>query len=342
MKKTQKRIFGFFGLAFVVAMTFLAAMMPTPGASATTTGVTDQLVVKVINEDGNPHVKIISPTDESVIFPDSVEFAIDYNSAEKSFLDVTYIGQNDDGTDKEPVFIKDYAAFDLDFNAGVKSLPIDLEYYGGTTLLRGGLRNTRSGGIELGYGEFIFALRNIGIAGVEVPGEQVSIIHSPFSVSVNSDEEKDGSVNINVDYETEVDPDTGDIVPSIVDKLKIEVRDPDSKLVYGPIYVSAKGLINKDGTIKDINLPFGDFANKTGDYKISVTAYDQNGEYLYTIHKLRYYEVTPVPDTGMFFQNLSISKEDYLITGLIVFFIFAVVGFAIVAKNRKSSNTRKR
>ena len=112
MKKTQKRIFGFFGLAFVVAMTFLAAMMPTPGASATTASVTDQLVVKVINEDGNPHVKIINPADGAVIFPNDVEFAIDYNSTEKSFLDVTYIGQNEDNTDKEPVFIKDYAAFD--------------------------------------------------------------------------------------------------------------------------------------------------------------------------------------------------------------------------------------
>lgn len=327
MKKTQKRIFGFFGLAVVVAMTFLAAIMPIPEASAADEGMVDQLVIRVINEDGNPHVKITNPTDGAVIFANSVDFTIDYNSTDKSFLDITYIGQNEDGTDKEPVVMTDYAAFDLNFDAGIKTIPVDLTDYG--------LQ-------ELGYGKFIFALRNIGIAGVEVPGEQISILHSPISVDVNGDEEKDGSVNVNVGFETETDPDTGDIIPSTVDKIKIEVRDPDGNVVYDPKYIDTKDLIDKNGNIKDVNIPFGDFADKTGDYKISVTAYDKDGNYLYTVSKTRYYEVTPVPDTGMFFQNLNISKEDYLITGLIVFFIFAVVGFAIVFKNRKSSNTRKK
>ena len=31
-----------------------------------------------------------------------------------------------------------------------------------------------------------------------------------------------------------------------------------------------------------------------------------------------------------------VSKEDYLVTGLIVFFVFGVVAFGIVARNRKN------
>lgn len=326
MKKTQKRVFGFFGLVLVAAMTFLAAITPTPGASATTASVEDTLVIKVINEDGNPHVKITSPTNGLVTYADSVDFTIDYNSTDKSFLDVTYIGQNSDGTDKEPVVITDYATFDLDYHAGTDTVPISLLGHGEQ---------------EFGYGKFIFSLRNIGIAGVEVPGEQISIMYSPISVDVNSDEEKDGSVNANVGFETETDPETGKTVPTTVGKIEIVVRYSDGIIVYGPKYYDPKELIDKDGNIKDINIPFGDFANKTDTYQISVTAYGKDGNYLYTITKDRYYVVTPVPDTGMFFQELNISKEDYLISGLIVFFIFAVVGFAIVSKNHKKSNTRK-
>ena len=43
-----------------------------------------------------------------------------------------------------------------------------------------------------------------------------------------------------------------------------------------------------------------------------------------------------VPDTGGLFQNLNISREDYLITGAVVFMIIGVVAFGIVKRNRSS------
>lgn len=43
-----------------------------------------------------------------------------------------------------------------------------------------------------------------------------------------------------------------------------------------------------------------------------------------------------VPDTGGFFQGLNISREDYLITGVVVFMIIGVVAFGIVKRNRAS------
>ena len=328
MRSTQKRIFGFVGLAFVAAMTFMAAVMPSPEASAATESVTDTIVVKVINEDGNPHVKITEPSDGAVVFDDSTDFTIDYNSTDKSFLDVTFIGQNPDGTSKQPIVISNYAGYDLDFAAGTTTTPIDLNYYDTT---------------ELGYGTFIFSLRNIGIAGVEVPGEEISIVHSPFNFNVSDTDEDDGSVKVDLDFKTETDPDTGETTPSEIGKFDLVVRDSDGNIVYGPVEYDPKDLINPDGTIKDIDIPFGDFANKTDTYKISITAYDKNGDYMYTMTKDRFYNYLPAPDTGLFFQNLNISKEDYLITGLIIFFIFAVVGFAIVARNHKTeTNSKKR
>lgn len=46
-----------------------------------------------------------------------------------------------------------------------------------------------------------------------------------------------------------------------------------------------------------------------------------------------------VPDTGGLFQGLNISREDYLITGAVVFAIIGIVAFGVVKKNR--TNKRK-
>ena len=58
MKKTRKKVFGFLGLLGVVAVTFFAATLPVPETSATTTSVTDELVVRVV--DGGPELKIVN------------------------------------------------------------------------------------------------------------------------------------------------------------------------------------------------------------------------------------------------------------------------------------------
>jgi len=49
-----------------------------------------------------------------------------------------------------------------------------------------------------------------------------------------------------------------------------------------------------------------------------------------------------VPDTGGFFQGLNISREDYLITGAVVFAIIGVVAFGVVARNRNNKKVTKR
>ena len=48
MKKTHKRVFGVFALAFVVAMTIFAAFLPVDTTQAITSSVTDTITVRVI------------------------------------------------------------------------------------------------------------------------------------------------------------------------------------------------------------------------------------------------------------------------------------------------------
>ena len=48
-----------------------------------------------------------------------------------------------------------------------------------------------------------------------------------------------------------------------------------------------------------------------------------------------------VPDTGGVLGNLKIAKSDYLITGLMIFFLAGVSGIYFVAKDRKKSKRKK-
>lgn len=81
----------------------------------------------------------------------------------------------------------------------------------------------------------------------------------------------------------------------------------------------------------------------SGTYMVKVVARNASGETIYIPFEIEIkYEATVVPDagspdTGGLFRNLNISREDYMITGLIVFFVLGIVAFGIVAKGRRSS-----
>lgn len=51
---------------------------------------------------------------------------------------------------------------------------------------------------------------------------------------------------------------------------------------------------------------------------------------------------TNAPDTGGLFQNLNISREDYLVTGLLIFMVFAIVGFGVIFRNHKTKSSKRR
>lgn len=82
-----------------------------------------------------------------------------------------------------------------------------------------------------------------------------------------------------------------------------------------------------------------------GDYTAILMYKTENGRIVGNTKKFKIHydgdEVIIVPDTGSFFQGLNISREDYLITGVVVFAVIGVVAFGVVARNRNSKKVAK-
>ena len=131
--------------------------------------------------------------------------------------------------------------------------------------------------------------------------------------------------------ETKVYDEAGNLVRIIVadrDSGEAKVYDKDGNLLFtvpdgfktdGELTVPMSGL--ESGTYTAVIA----FKNKFG-----FTVATKTIKIHYTAKSM------VVPDTGGFFRGLNISREDYLITGLVVFMILGVVAFGIVARNKKN------
>ena len=144
-----------------------------------------------------------------------------------------------------------------------------------------------------------------------------------------------------VEIETEVD---------VVSKIKGEIYDEDGNVVRtveadretGTVYVYGPNgeLINTilGGYTEEggIDIPFDGLP--WGEYKVKVSFWTKDNRQIGNVYvySVSWYGKVPVPDTGSFFQNLNISREDYLITGLIVFMVVGVVAFGVIARSRKN------
>lgn len=135
---------------------------------------------------------------------------------------------------------------------------------------------------------------------------------------------------------------TGEIVRKIVaDRATgiAYVYDANGDLLY----VIPGGYTENMGK-GDLTLPMEGL--ESGDYTAIIMYKDKNGHLVgntKTIH-IRYDagKAIIVPDTGSFFQGLNISREDYLITGAVVFAVIGVVAFGVVARNRNQKTKRSR
>lgn len=113
----------------------------------------------------------------------------------------------------------------------------------------------------------------------------------------------------------------------------VEVYDANGNLLF----TINNGYKNGKLTISMEGLAYGDYTGL-------IMFRDANGRLVGDTIPLtiKYYGKEPVivPDTGSFFQGLNITREDYLITGLIVFMVISAVAFGIVMKNRNHSNKK--
>lgn len=196
--------------------------------------------------------------------------------------------------------LSEFKSFDLDYETGETDFQIDLD--------------------EFGYGKFEFSLTVYGYDGVPVPSGVITIVYAPIIAEL--EDLGDGTADVVLDYDV-----------TAIDYFMIEVRQQgENHLAYGPIKVESPE--------KRVNIPFFEFTSKTTNYDVIVIPYDNDGNLVHkTILEYKYKVITP-PKTGALFSNLNIAKEDYLITGLLIFFILSVVAFGAITRSRGSKKRK--
>jgi len=93
MKKTQKRVLGFLGLSLVVAITCVAAVIPSPGTAATST-ITDVIKVRVVGS--TPNVDINNIENEKIYTDPARYFTVDHENVETLSVNLRYTDVNGD------------------------------------------------------------------------------------------------------------------------------------------------------------------------------------------------------------------------------------------------------
>lgn len=312
MKKTQKQILGFFGLGVVVAMTAVAIALPSPWASAVTSSVTDVITVRVVGD--TPNVDIIGITSGSEFLDAEKDIRVNYENVDH--LKVTLKYTDTEGNTKETVLEEG----DYDYQPGYIDFHLNLR------------------GPEYGYGTYVLTVKGDGYEGVS-DEDIVTFTRKPFEAELEEDEDS-GKTFVDLDY---VPDDTTPINEGEIEKFLIEVYDGDGNLVtpLSPVEVPAPE--------KQANLPFENYDLPSGKYTIKVIAYDSNDTALsvrYLYKNIKSDEEVPVPDTnapdtGGLFKNLNISQSDFLVTGLIIFFMVGIAGIVFVAKRDKRDSKRR-
>ncbi len=308
MKKTKKRVLGLLGLVLVIITTIFAAFLPSPEASAEggITSVTDTISVRVVGS--VPDILNVKPINGSVfIYPDQ-DLSFDYENVEYLTITIRYTDK-DDVEHIIPLLEKDDPESFVDYIPGSYSTPLDLLAE------------------DYGYGEYRVEIVGIGFNDVK---DFETVEFALYPVVGEANEVDDGKVYLDLQYDTE---------NKNINTIGINIYDENGNLinVLSPITVNAPDM--------RVGLPFAENNLPTGNYRIEITAYNAEGEALYKPYiTYYYYEMIPVPNTGALFSNLNISRTDYLVTGLMIFFLAAILGIAFIAKGRsnKSRLNRKR
>ena len=313
MRKTHKKILGFAGLGLVAATTAVAATMPSPIAAAIAGG-TDVIQIRVVPS--NPDISIVVETSD-IVTDSTYDFGIQYNDL--AHYEVELVNYNEDG---EELYRNIIWSEDLDGSEGAKAFSLNLASYGG-------------------YGNFVITARGRTAAGVEMEQNlSFAYIVGNENATTNPDN-GEATVDATVPDDTATEIDTNIYSPdgTLARILKTDITtgitsvyDPSGNLLFtiADSYKDGKLIIPMEG------LPYAD------NYKAKIVFRNDLGKQVGGVilvridHKGR--EII-VPDTGSFFQGLNISREDYLITGLIAFMVIGVVAFGIV--RRAHTNNRK-
>lgn len=268
--------------------------------------MTDTISVRVVGS--VPDILNVKPINGSVfIYPDQ-DLSFDYENVEYLTITIRYTDK-DDVEHIIPLLEKDDPESFVDYIPGTYSTPLDLLTE------------------DYGYGEYRVEIVGIGFNDVK---DFETVEFALYPVIGEASEADDGKVYLDLQYDTENEN---------INTIGINIYDENGNLVnvLSPITVNTPDM--------RVELPFAENNLPTGNYRIEITAYNAEGEALYKPYiTYYYYEMIPVPNTGALFSNLNISRTDYLVTGLIIFFLAAILGIVFITKGRsnKSRLNKKR
>lgn len=354
MKKTQKNFFGLLGLALVAASTIFAATLPSPGASAADS-LTDTIQVRVVGS--TPYINIINPANGSMFVSPLHDIEFEYENVESISADLTHTNMYGDTQTYPNVY------------------DIFPDYMPGSDIFTPNLDDS-----DYGYGKFVVNFKGVNNAvppEKEEPEEQprLFLMAAPKKAPAEPANTNAGAYaedSVYFEYipailtatQKEIDEDPtlhieyyegGSlaaiqlVVPNGDGKNDIEflIKIKDNKF---DLYDAEGNYISSAPTDQDLTLPFSDYGVLAGNYTLKATPQNAAGETLYLPYNFNLvYEILPTPitpDTGALFQKLNISRTDYLLTGLIVFFSVAILGLIFTVKNhnksRRKSTARRR
>ncbi|MBQ3352973.1 hypothetical protein IJG89_01310 [Candidatus Saccharibacteria bacterium] len=285
----------------LVAVTTVFAASLPFPSASAANSVVDTIIVRVIGT--APMVDITKPSESTDIAHDEQVINYNYENISRIVATLEYVDR-----DGNPQIIT------------LTTIDITDDYGGGSFDLN-------MSGFD--YGDYVLKLTGDGVDGLKYE-DAVTLSYYPVT-TVSDYNDATGDTYINLDY---------DLDDEDIDILEINVYDENGNLVtaLSPIKV-------KPGTTR-VELPVVESGIPSGKYTIKTTAYDASGKALYKpyVMYMNYKaEKSPeVPNTGnITFGGLNISQTDYLVTGLIVFFLTGFAGLYFVTHSKKDSRKKR-
>jgi hypothetical protein len=318
MEKTHKKVFGILGLSLVAGMTAVAITLPNPSVSATT-NVTDQITVQVVGSEVaveiSPSYTYIDPDTglpvtktfaENVVEPGDYAVTVTYQNIKTLQAIGTYTDENGDS---------------VDFDLGTS----EPDYTDGSVV-----KYISPAMMANGYGRYIVTVTGYGNDYDPTDPSPIGFAEESYAFSYYpAIARKDDSGELVIDQADDDD----------IDHVRVTIVGKDTHgndINYDENFVDG---MNDEGLVDYFELP-------DGDYQIKVTAYDASGNVIYKTFVMNYTlsgsPHTGAPDTGFFFRGgLDNISEDYIISMLIVFFVFGVVAMGIIVRKSHSSKRRR-
>ena len=319
MKRTKKRILGFLGLFLVAAVTTFAILMPAAQTSAVHGPSTvDTVQVRVVG--AVPLVTFTEP--ESGVTFDTPEhrFSYDYENLTSGKVEVEY-------TDMKGVthtYILD--EWTADYEASSRSFTLNFD-----------------SDPRFGYGTYKMRATGNGFGAENVSEDVIEFSYNVFDPSfpggdnngvvTGPGESEDNPMTENPEIHFGINPDN-----PYIKYVEVNVYDEDGNIVEE---LSPQTV---ESPFEDLELQFQDHGLPSGWYTVKIQAYDNDDNPYGEPKTLKFYYKAPelpVPDTGAAFMDLNISKQDYLITGLVIFGLTAAAGAVFVVRKKATAKRKK-